>query len=102
MAQHVIFVSCGQLTESERALGLAIKEVIDSAQGFIAYFAQAVQNLEGLSTNVLTALRTCAGAVVILQDRGALLNAEGVKIGRRSSVWVNQEVAILAYRQFVE
>jgi hypothetical protein len=100
--QNAIFVSCGQLTDSELVLGSAIKQAIDNTSGFVAYFAQEVQNLEGLGNNVLDALRTCSGAVIVLTDRGPAVGLDGVERGRRSSVWVNQEIAVLAYRQFVE
>jgi hypothetical protein len=100
--ENTIFVSCGQLTDGERAMGIAIKEAIDNTPGFVAYFAQEVQNLEGLATNVLRAVQRCSGAVVVLTDRGPSVGLDGAHRGRRSSVWVNQEIALLAYRQFVE
>ena len=44
--QQLIFVSCGQLTEDEKTLGILIKAIIDATAGFEAYFAQAVQDFE--------------------------------------------------------
>lgn len=102
MAKKLIFVSCGQLTDDEKTLGLLIKTTIDATAGFEAYFAQAAQDLEALGRHVLDAIRRCAGAVVVLHDRGVVIGADGKEWGRRSSVWVNQELAILAYRQFFE
>ena len=102
MAKKLIFVSCGQLTEDEKTVGLLIKTTIDATAGFEAYFAQAVQDFEALGRHVLEAIRRCAGAVVVLHDRGVVIRADGKEWGSRSSVWVNQELAILAYRQFFE
>jgi hypothetical protein len=102
MDKKLIFVSCGQLTKEERTLGIRIKTIIDATAGFEAYFAQAVQDFETLGRHVLDAIRRCAGAVVILHDRGVVIGTDGNEWGHRSSVWVNQELAILAYRQFFE
>jgi hypothetical protein len=102
LSDHLIFVSCGQLTPEEKTLGLLVKAVIEGTPGFRAYFAEAVQNLEGLSANVFDAIRRCAGAVVVLHERGNVVGRDGQLHGVRSSVWVNQEVGILAYRQFFE
>lgn len=99
MGNNLIFVSCGQLTDSEKTLGILLKTLIDGTPGFEAYFAETVQDLEALAKHVLEGLRRCAGAVVVLQDRGLVTQADGKEWGHRSSVWVNQEVAILAYRQ---
>ncbi len=102
MNKKLIFVSCGQLTEGEKTLGILIKATIDAFPEFEAYFAQTVQDFETLGRHVLDALRRCAGAVVVLHDRGVVVGSDGNEWGHRSSVWVNQELAILAYRQFFE
>ncbi len=102
IGKNLIFVSCGQLTEAEKALGVCLKTVIDGTPGFEAYFAETVHDFEALGRHVLDALRRCAGAVVVLHDRGAVLGADGQEWGHRSSVWINQELAILAYRQVFE
>jgi len=102
MAKSLIFVSCGQGTDPEKALGVQIKEAIDGTDGLDAYFAETVQDLDALGANILDALLRCQGAVVVLHDRGVVSTPDGGEWGHRSSVWINQEVAILAYRQFVE
>jgi hypothetical protein len=73
--EKLIFVSCGQITDEERILGIRIKTIIDATAGFEAYFAQAVQDFETLGRHVLNAIRRCAGAVVILHDRGVVIGA---------------------------
>src|SRR3972149_8904095 len=102
MADKLIFVSCGQLTDAEKIRGVLLKTVIDGTPGFRAYFAETVHDLESLAKHVLDGIQQCSGAVVILQDRGTVTHVDGTVWGHRSSVWVNQEVAILAYRQSFE
>ena len=92
MSDRLIFVSCGQLTPAEKQLGRRVQATIDSHEGFKAYFADTVQSLASLGNHVFDALRRCAGAVVFLHVRG-----DG-----SSSMWINQELAVLAYRQFSE
>src|SRR5262249_15168343 len=51
--------------------------------------------------HVFDALRRSSGAVIVLHPRGEV-HADGHVQGIRSSVWINQEVALFAYRQFFE
>lgn len=55
-----------------------------------------------LSAHILDALRRSSGAVIVLHSRGEVRAKDGRALGIRSSVWINQEVALLAYRQFFE
>ena len=102
MAKKLIFISCGQQTEEEKALGLAVKETIDSTDGFESYFAETVHDLDSLGKNIFESLLRCSGMVAFLHNRGTVIRSSGETWGVRSSVWVNQELAILAYRQFFE
>ena len=102
MNNQRIFVSCGQRAHEEKSLGLAVKSLIDATLGFEAYFAESVHDLDALGRNVFDALCGCSGAVVFLHERGTVLDASGSQWGYRSSAWVNQEIAVLAYRQFLE
>lgn len=102
MGDRLIFVSCGQLRPEESRLGQRIKAAIDATAGFTAYFADNVQDLSGLSAHIFDALRRSAGAVIVLHPRGEIRADDGRALGIRSSVWINQEVALLAYRQFFE
>ncbi len=102
MAERLIFISCGQQTAEEKRLGTAVKELIDSKPGYRAYFAEYVQSLGALARNVFDGLRKCSGLISFLHKRG-LVTLDGDKEwGYRSSVWVNQEIAILAYREQFE
>lgn len=102
MSRRLIFVSCGQRSPEERRVGQQVKSLIEATDGFEAYFADNVHDLGGLGEHIFDALRRCTGAVVFLQPRGTVTGDDGVPLGVRSSVWVNQEVALLAYRQFFE
>jgi hypothetical protein len=102
MPDKLIFISCGQSSDQEKALGGRIREIVNSRDGFEAYFAEFVQSAQALAANVLDGLRQCSGAIVVLQMRGTVLKEDGSEWGIRSSVWVNQEVALLAYRNHFE
>jgi hypothetical protein len=93
MAHRLIFVSCGQATVEEKQLGRAIQESINSHPGFKAYFADSVQSLAALADHIFDALRRCSGAIILFHNRGD---------GGGSSMWINQELAILAFRQYLE
>jgi hypothetical protein len=102
MVKELIFVSCGQLTAEEKRLGAAVKAEIDKTPGFEGYFAETVHDLSALAHHVFDALRRCSGAILLLHERGRVTASDGSDLGYRSSVWINQELAILAYRQFFE
>ena len=99
--KKLIFVSCGQLTKEEKELGNAVKCVIDQTDDFEAYFAETVHDLTALSHHIFDALHRCSGAISFLHNRGLVTDTDG-DWGVRSSVWINQEIAILAFRQFLE
>lgn len=101
MIDKLIFVSCGQQTSDEKKLGTSVKQLIDSTSEYKAYFAEYVQSLDGLSKNVFDGLRRCSGLISFLHERGFVKQGEE-EWGYRSSAWVNQEIAILAYRKQFE
>jgi hypothetical protein len=76
--------------------------LIDANPEFDAYFAQSVQDLDALGNNIFEALTKCSGAIIFLHNRGIAFSISGEEWGERSSVWVNQEIAILAFRQHRE
>src|SRR5262245_26549631 len=100
MADRMVFVSCGQLTEEERQLGRDIARAIE-AHGMQAFIAQYVHSTNDLNSNVFEAIRTCDAFVGILQKRGTVTFADHRPV-ERSSVWIQQEVAIFSYRMYLE
>jgi hypothetical protein len=102
MPEKLIFVSCGQQTEEEKKIGSAVKQLVDSKPGFKAYFAEYVQSLDALAKNIFEGLRMCSGLISFMHERGLVKTNSTMEWGYRSSVWVNQEIAILAYRRQFE
>jgi hypothetical protein len=96
-----IFVSCGQFTEAEKSLGKAMVRIVKSVTGADAFFAEQVQDLNGLDSNILSALRDCAAFITVLHPRGNIIRPDG-STQIRASVWIEQEIAIATYIQRVE
>ncbi len=101
MANPFIFVSCGQFTDTEKALGKSIAKMIKNVTGVDAFFAEEVQDLNGLDSNILEALRNAVGFITVLHPRGTITRPDGSK-HVRASVWIEQEIAIATYIQRTE
>ncbi len=101
MSKPFIFISCGQFTDEEKSLGKAIVKIAKSLTGMDTFFAEDVQDLSGLDSNVLCALRDCAAFITVLHPRGSVRCPDGF-IQTRASVWIEQEIAIATYIQRVE
>lgn len=93
----IIFLSCGQYTEAERALGRQIKEMLERAGAPEVYFADNQSTLEALTNNILGALNGCVGFIGVMHHRGSVTTPERNII--RASVWIEQEIAIAAFIQ---
>jgi hypothetical protein len=96
-----IFISCGQFTDNEKALGKAIVRIIKEATGSEAFFAEEVSDLNGLDSNILGALREASGFIAVLHPRGEIKRPDG-GTHIRASVWIEQEIAVATYIQRVE
>jgi len=96
-----IFVSCGQFTEAEKSVGKEIVQIVKAITGIEAFFAEQVQDLNGLDSNILNALRECAGFITVIHPRGKIIRPDG-STHIRASVWIEQEIAIATYIQRVE
>ena len=98
--QRSVFVSCGQLTEPEKALGREVARVVE-AHGMTPFFAQDVHSAGDLNSEVFRAIQTCDAFLAILQKRGTItFGSHSPAV--RSSVWIQQEIAIFCYRMFLE
>jgi hypothetical protein len=86
-----VFISCGQA--SEKQLGMDIARLIEEITGFKSFFAENVQELNSLYSNILEALHACIAVVAVLHPRGTVQPSDTT----RASVWVEQEIAIAAY-----
>lgn len=95
----LVFISCGQFTREEIALGSAVDKLIRTETSFETYFAEEQNTLEGLVSNILRSLGTCAAFVGIMHRRGEITTPSGTAV--RGSVWIEQELAIAAFIQHV-
>jgi hypothetical protein len=95
-----IFISCGQHAPEEKQLGFQIVELVKSA-GFDPFFAEAVHDLGGLDRNIFDALHACVAFITVLHPRGAIMRPDN-SVLIRASVWIEQEIAIAAYIQYVD
>ena len=96
-----VFISCGQYTDAEKLLGRKISEMVRNTTGLDAFFAEDVQDLNGLDDNILKALRDCAGLIAVLHPRGNITRPHKPVL-TRASIWIEQEIAIATYIQRVE
>jgi hypothetical protein len=65
------------------------------------FFAEEVQDLNGLDANILNALHNCVAFIAVLHPRGEIVLPEGT-VRVRASVWIEEELAIATYIQRVE
>src|SRR5208337_4442257 len=96
-----IFISCGQFTDAEKRLGKQIAEMVKKMTGLEPFFAEEVQDLNGLDTNILNALHHCVAFITVMHPRGEIKRPGG-SVLVRASVWIEQEIAIATYIQRVE
>lgn len=69
--------------------------------GLEPFFAEEVQDLQGLDTNILNKLRDCVAFITVLHPRGEIERPDGSVI-TRASVWIEQEIAIATYIRQIE
>lgn len=90
-----VFISCGQYSDSEKALGKSLADAVDELSTCKGYFAENQNSADNLSQHIFSALDVCAGFVAVLHPRG------NVELGGdhhvRASVWVEQEIAIASF-----
>jgi hypothetical protein len=94
----LVFISCGQFTQEEMALGKAVEKLVQELTGVKAYFAENQNTLQALSENVFSSLKRATGFIAIMHHRGAVETPSGKHV--RGSVWVEQEIAIAAFLRF--
>jgi hypothetical protein len=95
-----IFISCGQYTPAEKRLGKQISEMVRTLTDCEPFFAEEVQDLNGLDANILSALHDCVGFITVMHPRGEISRPNGSIV--RASVWIEQEIAVATYIQRVE
>lgn len=93
---NFVFISCGQVTERERRVGMAAAELVRELTPYEPYLAENQHSLEGLSRNILGALNRSVGLIAIMHPRGTIV-LPGGRQPIRASVWIEQEIAIAAF-----
>lgn len=102
--RRTVFISCGQCTDEERALGEHAEKLVGELTPFEGYFAKSQVSLKTLTENVLSRLYDSVGLIAIMHHRGLVAHNRGFdevpgeKI-IRGSLWVEQEVAIAAFME---
>lgn len=87
-----VFISCGQQTGDEVALGERLVALVREKTGLDGYFAQDQQSLEGVTANIFNAIRTSAAFISVMHRRDEVRDGD-----YRGSVWVEQEIAVAAF-----
>jgi hypothetical protein len=95
-SKPLIFISCGQFTNSEIALGERLCEIVEGTGVFSGYFAQKQQSLAALTANVFVKLEACVGFVAVMHQRGQVSGAHD-DVGNRASLFIEQEIGIISF-----
>ena len=95
----IVFISCSQAPEDVE-LGKAIAQLVTDETAAVGYFAQNETTFEAVTTRILGAIGRCRGFVGIMHHRGDVTPPQGPAF-QRASVWVEQEIAIAAFREQV-
>lgn len=93
--EPLVFVSCGQYSESEIKLGQALVAAVNSVPPNRGYFAEDQNSLENLSRHIFSALDQCSGFVAVMHHRGRVETPAGMHI--RGSIWIEQEISIASF-----
>jgi len=99
-------VSCGQATHEEKELGKQIAALIKEVTSFDAFLAENQTNLSALTENVFRQLNDASGLVIVMHPRGEVRaeipasSSLAVSVSR-GSVWIEQEIAIAAFREHI-
>ncbi len=95
---RLIFICHGQLPHEKQA-GLNLKAHVEAPGGFHAFFAEAVQSTDALSEHIFGNLERCDGFLAVMHKRGDVTYPGG-RI-TRASVWVQQELAIVTFLNYL-
>jgi len=92
----IVFISCGQSSNEERALGEKIYDLIKHQTPYKPYYADKQTSLKGLTDNIFNQLNKCVGLVAVLHKRNPIEEAAD-RNEYRTSVWIEQEIAIASF-----
>jgi hypothetical protein len=92
MRKARVFISCGQATEREKKIGLAVEDYFKNERKFDTYFAERVHSSDALTENIFSFLQRSEYFIFIDFKREKL-----EKDDHRGSLFVNQEIAIATF-----
>jgi len=92
---RLVFISCGQYSDKEKALGKSLAAAVDELTPCKGYFAENQNSADNLSRHIFSAIDECAGFVAVLHHRGDVTLGGNRHV--RASVWVEQEIAIASF-----
>lgn len=92
MRKARVFISCGQATDREKKIGLAVEAYFKDERKFETYFAERVHLSDALTENIFSCLAQSEYFIFIDFKRDKI---EGNDY--RGSLFVNQEIAIATF-----
>jgi hypothetical protein len=92
----LVFVSCGQVTDAEKALGQNVSSLVREITPHEPYFAENQNSLEAFTRNILGSLDDAIGLIAVMHPRGVVAFPDKHQ-EIRASVWIEQEIAVAAY-----
>src|SRR3990172_3073625 len=92
MRKARVFISCGQQSDREVAIGKAVETHLSNKRRFKTYFAGRVHSSDALTTNIFHALKNSEYFVFVDFRRDSIGEDQ-----YRGSLFVNQEVAIATF-----
>jgi hypothetical protein len=96
----LVFISCGQVTVTEKQLGKDVCALVERLTPYIGYFAENQGSLEAMTKYILANLDKAIGLIAIMHPRGTVTYTDETGEHHqhvRASVWIEQEIAIAAY-----
>src|SRR6266403_203303 len=91
----IIFISCGQFAKQEKDLGERIRELVNGTGVFRGYLAEDQSSAQSVTKHIFGRLDQCRGFICVMHERGIVSSPAGPVT--RASVWIEQEIAIVAF-----
>ena len=92
MRKARVFISCGQSTDREKNIGLAVEAYFKNERRFETYFAERVHSSDALTENIFSFLSQSEYFIFIDFKRDSIGGND-----YRGSLFVNQEIAIATF-----
>ena len=94
-----VFISCGQ--RAEKRVGERLHTILAEG-GHSPFFAGTAHSFNELGSHIFANLASCEAYLAVLHPRGEVRYPGIEETEIRGSVWIHQELAILAYGRFLQ